>query len=453
MIADPTIERLVRYVSSAGITRLPASAVHEARRRLIDSIACAAAAYPEAFCVRLRGIARNYSGVPAGRIWGSGESTSIEMAAFVNGTMLRYFDSNDTYLGKAAGHPSDMIGALIALADAFACSGAALLTSIVVAYQVYCGLCEAVALQARGVDQSTCAAVGTAAGAGYLLGIGQEHLANALSLALGPNINLYNVRCGSLSDWKGCAGPNGARNGVFAALLAKEGVTGPTAIVEGKGGLAELVGKFDWEIGEGTPPLITRTHLKFHPVCYHGQSALDAAIALRDQISIDDIAEIQVETYDAAVRAMAGDPQRWAPANRETADHSLPYTIAVALLEGRLTSDAYAKQRLGDLRTKRLMDKVKVSSSAQMSAQFPAQAQTRISVVHANGEVRSHLQENPRGNAANPLSDRELESKFIELYAPWGGEQRAQRVLELLWSSDRVANVATIVDVACIAPV
>ena len=446
---DATIRRLARYAVGADFSRLPREAVHECRRRLIDSIACAAAASPEPFCARICAVAGRSSGTPSARVWGSGERTSVEMAAFANGTMLRYLDYSDTYLGKSAGHPSDMVGGLVAVAEAFDCDGASLVTAIVVAYEIYCGLCDSVALPESGIDQATCAAVGTAAGVARLLALGEEQAGNALSLALAPNLHLYNVRSGALSDWKGCAGPNGARNGVFAALLAREGITGPTAVVEGKGGLCEVVGAFEWQVEVRAMPLIVGTHLKFHPVCYHGQSAIDAALALRDKVPLDQIAEIQVETYEAAYRVMGSDPGRWAPTTRETADHSLPYTIAIALQDGRLRSDAYRDERLGDARTKRIMDKVRVSNSAQMTGEFPARAQSRLTIRAADGSLHTHLQENPMGNASNPLSDAGLEDKFIELYAPWGDAQAARRTLDVLWRVDRLDNVNTLVDSVC----
>ncbi|CAM3692515.1 MmgE/PrpD family protein [Polaromonas hydrogenivorans] len=448
---DKTIQKLARYVLETDVSRLSPQAVHESKRRLIDSVACAAAAYPEPFCAGIRAFAERYSGTPSARIWGSGARTSIEMAAFTNGTMLRYLDYSDTYLGKTAGHPSDMIGALVAVAEAHRLAGSALIESIVVAYEVYCGLCDSVALQSHGLDQATCAVVGTAAGVAKLLKLSQEQTANALSLALASNLHLYNVRCGNLSDWKGCAGPNGSKNGVFAALLANEDISGPTGPVDAKGGLNEIVGPFEWQVGAGPDSLIVGTHLKFHPVCYHGQSAIEAVLKLRESVALDDIADIHVETYEAAFRVMGSDPQRWAPSTRETADHSLPYTIAVALLDGRLTSDAYGDDRLQDPRIKVLMDKIRVSSSPDLTQAFPASAQTHITFHSRDGRVLQHLQQNPKGHAKNPLSDAELEGKFIELYAPLGGPETARQALDILWSVDKLADSADLVDAICLS--
>lgn len=446
---DATTRRIARHVHGLTFAQLPPLAVHEARRRLIDSIACAAAASVEPFCRKLVSFAGRYTGTPSARLWGSGQSTSLEMAAFVNGALLRYLDYSDTVLAKSNGHPSDMVGALVAVGEAFDRDSADLLTAIVAAYEVYCGLCASVSLAGRGLDQGTAAAVGAAAGAAHLLKLSEEAMAHALSLALVDNLHLYNVRSGALSDWKGCGGPNGARNGVFAALLAREGVTGPSAPVEGKGGLWEVVGEFDWRVGQGALPLIAQTHLKLHPVCYHGQSAIDAALVLRDRVTSDEIETIEVDTYDAAFRAMGNDPQRWAPTNRETADHSLPYTVAVAWRQGRLRSDAYEDNRLRDEETLRLMQRVRVCASPEMTAAFPLQAQTRITVRTAAGDTFTHLQVNPKGHAQNPLSDAELEAKFFELAAPWGDRAWSRRVLDVLWTAAGETKARFIVDAVC----
>jgi 2-methylcitrate dehydratase len=449
---DATTLRIARHVAAADFDRLPERAIHECRRRIIDSVACAAAAYREPFCAAIRTFAGRYAGTPAARIWGSGERTSIEMAAFANGTMLRYQDYSDTHLGRSNGHPSDMIGGLVALAESFDLSGKDFVTATIVAYDVYCSLCDSTALATRALDQATCAAAGAAAGAARLLGLGETQAGEAISLALSSSLQLYNVRTGDLSDWKSCAGPNGARNGIFAALLAREGVTGPTAVVEGKGGLRDIVGELDWKIGPGEMPLIAGTHLKFHPVCYHGQAAVDAALALRDKVPVKAIEAIEVETYEAAFLAMGGDPTRWAPTNRETADHSLSYTIAVALLNGRLTCADYERERLGDPQTRRLMERIRVARSAELTEAFPAHSRSRVTIRLKDGSTYSHLQHDPKGSAANPLGDAELELKFFELYRAWGDAAAARRTLDMLWSVDRLASVSELVDALCPAP-
>ncbi len=164
---------------------------------------------------KIQEVAARYAGQPSARIWGTDIRTSVEMAAFANGVMIRYLELNDTVLAKSAGHPSDMIGGLVSLAEGIEADGSTLISAVVVAYEAYCGLCASVALQPSHLDQGLCAALGAAAaGASLLLGLSHEQAVHALALALTPNMPLYNVRHGVLSDWKACAGPNGVRNGL-----------------------------------------------------------------------------------------------------------------------------------------------------------------------------------------------------------------------------------------------
>lgn len=437
---DATIERLARYVVGLTDQPLEATAGHEAKRRVIDSIACAVAAFNEPFCQQLRNLATHYPAAERGaRIWGTSQTTTMEMAAFVNGTMLRYLDLSDTILSRSNGHPSDMIGALVAVAESQSCSGQQLLQSIIASYEVYGSLCEGTVMAAKGLDQATAAAVGTAAGCALLLRLPVEQTAHALSISLSAHLHLFNVRCGALSDWKGCAGPNGAKNGVFSTLLAKAGITGPNAPVEGKGGLHTILGPFQWELGQG-PAQILSTHLKLHPVCYHGQSAVDAALALRVQVPWEQVRSIRITTYEAAFMAMGNDAPRWAPENRETADHSLPYAVATAWMQGKLDLDAYAATKLRHPATLDLMQRITVQASAEMTANFPHQAQVHIEVEDQQGRTWSHLQSNPKGHARCPLNDQELEHKFHSCLASRDSSTSA-KLLQQLWRLEGLTSM------------
>lgn len=445
---DKTIEHLAHYAAGCDFTSLTPEAVHEAKRRLIDSVACAAGAWDEPFCRSLQDMSGYYAGTPSARIWGSGATTSTEMAGFVNGVMVRYLDCSDTWMAKGAGHPSDMIPTLVAAGEGWERSGPDLITAIVVAYEIYCSLCEA-AFTHRALDQATAAAVGAAAGAGRLIGLNEVEMGHAISLALASNLNLYNVRCGELSDWKGGAGPNGARNGLFAARLAKQGVTGPSAPVEGKGGLQALIGDFEWRAGLHSQPLLTATHLKMYPVCFHGQTAVDAAIALHGAIDPARVAAVHIETHETAYQVMGADPGRWAPTTRETADHSLPFTVAVTLLEGRLLSEFYEEARLAEASTLRLMEKTRVTVSPEMTKQFPSRMPARVTVTMEGGATHSKLIEFPKGHAANTVSDAELEKKVEALFGRWGGVPAARAALQALWALEHRESVKRVVDALC----
>lgn len=441
---DQTTRLLARIVQNTRIERVPATAVDEAIRRVIDSIACAAGAFDEPYSAKMRRIASSAGPGPA-RIWGTGLTSSIEMAGFANGSMVRYLDLSDTWLGKTAGHPSDMIAPLIALAEAKGASGKRLLEAILIAYELYCGLCDATSLQEASIDQSTAAALGAAGGAAAILELDEDAAGNALALALCANVNLYNVRRGTLSDWKANAGPNAARAGVFAASLAAEGVTGPTGAFDGPAGLAAMTGPLDWRFETATAPKILSTHLKAYPVCYHGQSAVDSAQGLAPELDARLIEEVQINTYKAAVNAMGADASRWAPTTRETADHSLPYTVAVTLRRGQLRSSDYAADQLREPQTLALMQKIKVSEDPAFTAGYPAAASCRITLRTTDGRQLSAERIQPKGHAQNPLTDGELAAKLQDLWPQSWPQHGDAAVLASCRALPESASIAALV--------
>jgi len=437
---DATTERLVDFALQAQYAALPPEAVHECKRRLIDTFGSAIGAYDEPLSGMARKIALRSRGDSMATIWGSTAAATPEAAAFANGVMLRFLDVSDTYLGKSRGHPSDMIAGILAVAESVHADGASVINAVAIAYDVYCSFCQAVDVNSKGLDQPVYAILGAVVGAGKLLGLTREQMGHAVSLALVPNLALAQSRQGELSAWKGCAGANAARNAVFAAALAQEGFTGPEAAFEGAGGLWDIVGRFDWPLPNGTH-MVTQSHIKSVPVCYHGQSAVIAAFDLRGRVDVNGIEEIEVEGYRAAVLMMGNDASRWAPATRETADHSMPYVIAIALLDGRVTSGSFAPARLTDPQVAALMRKVKVRESAELTAQYPEAAPARLQIRMASGAVHKAEIKYPTGHARQPMDDAELERKFCELFAAHGNETRAKAVLGALWKLDTAKDV------------
>jgi 2-methylcitrate dehydratase len=263
-----------------------------------------------------------------------------------------------------------------------------------------------------------------------------------VALALTPNLALRQTRFGELSSWKGCAGANAVRNAVFAATLAQEGFTGPSDVFEGKYGLWNALGRFDWQLPvPGAQHLITQTHLKSLPVCYHGQSAVLCALELRPRVRTADIAEIRVESYRGAVAMMGGDPSRWAPASRETADHSMPYVIAKALLDGAITVNSYEPAQFTDPAVVDLMRKVTVVEDATLSYQYPEGAPGRVTITATGGQVLVHEIKYPTGHARNPMTDADLEKKFRALMPARAGADRTGQLLSRLRSFERVTDI------------
>lgn len=431
MVWDATVKRLVAFAARARYENLPATTVHETKRHLIDTFASALGAFDEPVSAMSRAVAARYRSDDQARVWGSDIVTTPELAAFANGVMTRSLDVSDTYLGRSRGHPSDMIPGLVAVAEMEHADAKALINAIVLAYDVYCSFCKHVDINSGGWDQPVYTVLGCALGAAKLMRLDADATGHALSLALTPNLALSQARRGSLSSWKGCAGANGARNAVFAALLAKEGFTGPGEIFEGSGGFWDAVGHSDWPLPES--PMIGETRTKSLPVCYHGQSSVFAAIELRERVDLQQIEEIQVDGYQVAVFMMGGDASRWAPTTRETADHSLPYCVAIGLLDGELTSASFADERLRDPAVAGLMRKVKVSEDPALSAQYPEGAPGRVTLRMKSGEKHVVEIRYPKGHEKSPMGDAEIESKFRDLCGGVLGKEGCNKALDALW--------------------
>jgi len=442
LVWDATVQRLVAFAERARYEALSPAVVHETRRHLIDTFASALGAYDEPVSVMARAVAGRYRADDTARIWGSGMTSTPEMAAFANGVMTRSLDISDTYLGRSRGHPSDMVPGLVAVAESMHADGKALITAIVLAYDVYCSFCKSVDINSKGWDQPVYTVLGCVLGAAKLMRLTADETGHALSLALTPNLALAQARRGSLSSWKGCAGANAARNAVFAAVLAKEGFTGPGEIFEGSGGFWDAVGRADWPLPDA--PMIGETRTKFLPVCYHGQSAVFATLDLRDRVDVRQIEEIKVDGYQVAVFMMGNDASRWAPTTRETADHSLPYCVAIALLDGKLVRDSFADARLRDPAVAELMHKVRVAEDPALTALYPESAPGRVTIRMRSGETQVAEIRYPRGHEKSPMSDAEIESKFRDLAAGALGAQGCDRALKALWQLERMEDAAAV---------
>ena len=280
-----------------------------------------------------------------------GGSSAPDWAAFSNGVHIRYLDCNDTYLSLEPAHPSDNWAAVMAAGQLAGADGKAWIAAAAVAYEVQCRLCDAASIRARGWDHTTYGSISATLAAAMLLKLTHEQTVHALGIAATTGTALRLTRAGELSMWKGCAFAYAARNGVFAALLAADGMTGPAPLFEGDMGffqqvsgpftLAKLGGPSaaDW--------MLPKTSIKFVPAEYHSQSAIAAAFDLRPQIGDPTrIREIEIATFRTAVEIIGKDPEKWRPKTRETADHSLPYCTAVALVDGKVTAEQFTAERL-----------------------------------------------------------------------------------------------------------
>ena len=347
---DRTTELLSSYACNLTYEDLPPEVVHQVKRTVADTLGCAVGGYLSEPAKVARKLAGDVSSGTPSRILGTNDYSSLDMAGFANGVMVRYLDCNDSYFSPGGGHPSDMIPAALAIADSLDADGRTVITAIALAYEVFCRIADQV--PDNQWDQGIFSVIGSACAAGKALGLDEEQMGHAISLAAVPNVPLRVTRMGELSMWKGCAAAAATRSGIFAAQLAAEGMTGPFEPFEGRMGLWDQAIGYPVEIeamgGNDVPFRILNTIFKFYPSQIHTQAPIDLAIQLHERVSLDDVASIKIQSYRSAVSSASTEPEKWDPQTRETADHSIPFLTAVGLRDGAVTPATFAPDRIAD---------------------------------------------------------------------------------------------------------
>lgn len=446
---DQTTTSIAEFAAGLTFERIPGEVVHAAKQRLVDSFSCAMGGYNCPAATIGRRIAKG--AVPQmypGRVLGFGEMTTAENAAFINSTMIRYLDFNDTVHG---GHPSDSLGGLLAVAAPMKLSGKQMLTAMIASYEVIFRIIAASKMREKGWDQGFSTGVGTAASYGNLLKLDSKTLANAIAIAAVANVPLRATRAGDLSLWKGAATAHACRDGVFAAQLAAQGMTGPEAVFEGRHGLFEQVTGKIALAPFGSEYFTPRIGMKYWPVENTAQGAVWVALDLRKRMPVETIADVDIATSWAAWHEIGSEPAKWDPRNRETADHSLPYIFARALVDGTINVRTFDEDRYLDPTLRPIMAKIRVREDDEISKLVPETVINRITAKDNSGRTETIEIVNPRGHMKNLMDDNDTNTKFLSLAEPVLGASRAADVLEKLWAIDQSADVAslfTMLDIA-----
>ncbi len=362
-------------------------------------------------------------------IFFSNEKASVDVASFINGSMVRYLDYSDTYLSKEALHPSDNIPPLIALGESLGRTGEDLIRAIALSYSVVCSLADASSIRDRGWDHVTYVSISSAAGLAKLMDLDDDKFENAINLALNNNISMRQTRAGELSMWKGCTASNASRNSVVAVLLASNGFTGPSPIFEGEMGFFKQVsGEFKAVPSAG---LILKTMIKNFPVEYHAMSATEAALDLRNELS-GEIESVEVNTFSVANTIIVKDPEKWRPETKETADHSLPYIVAYTLNFGAPGLQSYDRRFLEDARIRDTMGKMKISVLEKYDDLYPEYLPANVSVKTDAGSYEKEILA-PKGHHKNPYTWDDLLHKGEKIM----GENSSKEIVEFSKSIEK----------------
>lgn len=438
--------RIAQWADDLKYEQLPERTIHEVKRRILDSIGTCLGAYHSRPAQVARAVAESVNDSRAGIVWGTRHSTTPDRAAFANGTMVRYLDYNDTYLSLEPAHPSDNIPAAVAVAQAAGRGGRDAILAIAIAYEIQCRLCDAASLRAGGWDHVTYGALSSAVAAGKLWDLSPEQLEHALGIAGVCNITTRQTRTGQISDWKACAFANADRNGVFAADLARRGLTGPHEIFEGPKGLMKQLNlggiATKLKLAEGDDFMINKTYIKFWPAEYHSQSAIDACLQLRPKIGGQRIDKIHIASFEAAVSIIGSEPEKLRPTSRETADHSMFYCCAAALVDGDVTLATFDDKRLTDPTLLDLIDRTTIVEDPKLNEGYPHGIPNDVTITLADGKKLNQRVDFPRGHAENPMTDDEVVAKFRRLADGVIANATAERLVEQVMSFDKLNEVS-----------
>jgi 2-methylcitrate dehydratase len=440
---------LARYSSELTYERLTPEVVHAAKVRIVDTLGVLVAGLDGEPCRIARTLAAEVPHANGATLLGTRIKAPVEMAAYANGTTARFAELTDMYHwpGSAYGHPSDVVAPLASVAEFVNASGRDLIAAVVLAYEIFCRFSDV--FHNRGFDPSNFACIGIAMATGKLLGLRADELSHCVALAVTPNVILRQVRVDDLTMYKVAAAGHAARAGVFAARLAQAGMEGPHLPFVGRAGWCSYVAGEQLVLsefgGEGTPFKIGYTQLKFRPCAGNTISSVLAAEKLGPLEHSGDVKQVIVEVYDRAKIASASAPHFWNPQSAETADHSIPYLVAVALLDGTLSRQSYDDAHLWSPRVRELMSKIEVVENDAFSKAYegtPQAHRTRVAVEMQNGETRIAESGGDADDVASPKSDAQVSAKFHALTEAHLGRERADALLERLWHLERTPDVA-----------
>jgi 2-methylcitrate dehydratase len=444
----PLAERLAAYALALRYAELDAPTIEAVKSHLIDTLGCAIAAFDEKPVRICREVAAAGAGGGATLI-GTAQHVSPDLAAFANGGAARYYDLNDVYVNRLVTiHPSDTISACLAVGEAQRANGQALITAIALAYEINCRLLDAFDITKRGWDTPVFGLPAVALAAGKLMRLPLEQMTEAVNLAINDHIPMIQTRMQTLSDWKGLAAAEAARNAVFAALLARGGITGPAPIFEGRAGFFKQVSgaaEIDVDAFGRQAFRINACGMKPYPAVVWAQTAIDAALAVaREAGSLDQITAIEVAATARGYQMTGSEAEKWAPDTRETADHSMPYIVARAMFDGEITNNSYAPDKLTEARIRAFMRKITVHEDRALTARQGDKVPTRVTATLSDGRRISREVDDVPGFAGRPMQRVDVERKFRSNVGKRWREARIRSVLDALWGLDQIDDLGAL---------
>jgi 2-methylcitrate dehydratase len=444
---------MARWAAGVQFDHLSPDAVYQAKRFLLDSLGCALGGFSQHDVKIVLPVLEEIAGSGPATVIGTGKKVDPVSAALANALMVRVMDYNDIYWKQDPSHPSDLIPAALACCERAGSDGRELIVGIVLGHEFEMRFCEAAfpGIRERGWHHATLTAFVSPLVAGRALHLSGEQIQHAIGISASRQATLGAVTAGKLTMMKNTVDPMATQSGVLAALLAERGYTGPEHIVDGKEGLAHCLGP-EWRLevlteGLGDSWRITRCGMKAFPTEALTHTPISAVLDLvkEHDLKPEQVEKVHIRSLARAADILA-DPSKYEPQSKETADHSLPYVIAAALVDRQVTPLQFTPEKIHDPAIRAQLKKVEVVADPEIEKVFP-ELQRVVVTIHASGGRKFERQlDYPKGDPRNPLSDREITEKFNALAEPILSSTARQEIMDTVSKLEKVDRISGLMD-------
>jgi 2-methylcitrate dehydratase len=384
-------------------------------------------------------------GKPEATIIGFGDKIPAVNASLVNSLMIRSLDFNDIYWKEDPSHPSDIISAALAVGEMMNADMKDVITAIVLAYEFEMRMCEFAVpgVRERKWHHATLTQFVSPIVAGKLLRLTEDEMVNAVGINASHNHTIGCPTAGKLTMMKNTVDPMAVQSGVFAALMAKKGYTGTEAIFEGKEGFMDVFGP-DWDLNKLTGNLgekfkISDCGMKAFPseALTHTHITATLKAVIENNIKPENIKEVKVTAIAKAVDILF-DKNKYEINSRETADHSLPYCVARAIIDRKITTRSFDEEKLFDPLLKDVIYKIKGEPSKDFEKMFPEKQPSQV-VIKTNDdkEYKVYL-EYPKGDPREPMTMEDLDNKFNALSEKLLTQDKQNKIKNTIFNCENI---------------
>src|SRR5436305_13588012 len=440
---------MYRWAAGLRFEQLSREAVHQAKRLLLDSLGCSLGGYQQHDVKIALEVLGETAGPGKATVIGTGQRVDPVSASLANALMIRCMDYSDIYWKQDPSHPSDIFPAALACCERARSNGKELIVGLVLGHEFEMRLCEAAfpGIRERGWHHATLTAFAAPIVAGRALHLTWEQIQHAIGISASRHCTLGAVTAGKLTMMKNTVDPMATQSGVLAALMAERGYTGPEHVIDGKEGLTHCVGP-EWKLllltdGLGESWRITQCGMKAFPSEALTHTPITAVLDLvkANNLKPHQVEKVQIRSLARAADILS-DPSKYDPHTKETADHSLPYVIAAAIVDRQVTPAQFEMKKIMDPAIRAQLKKVEVVADPEIEKVFPALQRVVVNITTIEGRTFSKQLDYPKGDPRNPLTDAEVEEKFAALAEGVLSAGAQKKLIDTIWSLEKVGSVS-----------